>query len=1074
MDMHSTPVRETVCTAGTQISNVNDAPTADDDTIIITPSATHTFSAANFSFEDEDKDSLASINIASLPAAGSLTVGGTAATMGQSVAAASIGTIIYTPASNAADGSSDSFTFTVTDDGSDGTGNKTSAEATINIFISTTPDAAVGMPAVAYAGQITAPTEDSVITASQGSVADPDNTPVTSLGTLSWQWSQADSNGGTYTNIAGATDDAFTPGDDQVDKYLQVCASFTDSGGSNEQRCLQIGTAVANINDKPTTRNNSVSVSTAASAANPYRFQAADFPFSDADDDMLAGIIINRLFVASTGTLALDGTALSPDNTPTEAITPAQLAAGALTYYPEPGQPPTDINDLDNFRYYNFIFRVTDDGHDGDDASRTSTVGTISIILVSEGQAAASGAPTVTPTPDATGNYAEDTELTASTRGIVEPNNIDNSTLEWQWQSSAASDGTFAAITDATDSTFAPGQAQVGQYIRACVSFRDLHSTPADEGPLCSTAARVANVNDAPEALDHSINVPVDATMASPYRFTTDDFPFRDEDRDALASIALASLPASGTLRNGSAAATVGGSIAADAIANLQYWPAAGQSARSGYANFRFHITDDGSDGTGNMTSARAATITINLVTSSPVAASGAPTVAAAIGNAYDQNVELGASTDGINEPNGIGDPDAVSWQWQQSASEDGTFADIAGAGAATFTPDQTHVGQYIRACASFTDAVGTREGPLCSAPGLIVDVNDAPEAAARTHTAARTAGSDTVTIPAAAFAAAYSDLDGDELASVTITELPPPAHGILSFGGSAVDPDDVLAIADGAFADGMLSFAIAAGVQGTSLEFKLGDGTTTSKAAILRIQFGNDITGRQAVQLSAILSAAATANATNAIGAAISAAPAATAFALSLDGTPLIGGAPGQAATTDTDGHTAWYHSTTPEYEYNSADSPLNGNLAMTYSLTDTSTMRFWARYQSTDLSGNEDAKYDGSGTGFYIGADNQITDKMRIGLAISSDSADITLDLDEDGTNDKATRSATTLYPYLQMDLGNNNHLRLIAGIGSGDLDIKSTANDSTASAALSWNMLAASISHHRDDERQPQHPL
>ena len=64
----------------------------------------------------------------------------------------------------------------------------------------------------------------------------------------------------------------------------------------------------------------------------------------------------------------------------------------------------------------------------------------------------------------------------------------------------------------------------------------------------------------------------------------------------------------------------------------------------------------------------------------------------------------------------------------------------------------------------------------------------------------------------------------------------------------------------------------------------------------------------------------------------------------------------------------------------------------------------------------------------------------------------------------DDDATRSATTVYPYMQMDLGNNNHLRVIAGIGSGDLDIKSTANDSTASAGLSWNMLAASIRHHR----------
>ena len=101
----------------------------------------------------------------------------------------------------------------------------------------------------------------------------------------------------------------------------------------------------------------------------------------------------------------------------------------------------------------------------------------------------------------------------------------------------------------------------------------------------------------------------------------------------------------------------------------------------------------------------------------------------------------------------------------------------------------------------------------------------------------------------------------------------------------------------------------------------------------------------------------------------------------------------------------------------------------------------------------------------GFYLGADRRITERMRLGLAISSDSADIALDLDGDGTADDATRSATSIHPYLHTDLGGSNYLRVIAGFGSGDLDITSTVNGSdTASAALSWNMLAASISHHR----------
>ena len=239
-------------------------------------------------------------------------------------------------------------------------------------------------------------------------------------------------------------------------------------------------------------------------------------------------------------------------------------------------------------------------------------------------------------------------------------------------------------------------------------------------------------------------------------------------------------------------------------------------------------------------------------------------------------------------------------------------------------------------------------------------------------------------------------------------------------------------------------------------------------------------ITQQQAVQISAILAASASANAVDAVWGGMGASP--NAFDISLDGTSLPGAARtlGQGTATDTDGRTAWLLGTTAGWEYhaaynasdNSADSLLHrlqsmaaGDIAMNWQAGG-SAMRFWARYQSIDLSGNEDEglKYDGSGTGFYLGADRRINDKMRLGLALSSDSADITLDLDDHGTDDQATRSTTTIYPYMHIDLGGNNQARIMAGIGSGTLDIKSTANNSTASADLSWNMLAASISHHR----------
>ena len=254
------------------------------------------------------------------------------------------------------------------------------------------------------------------------------------------------------------------------------------------------------------------------------------------------------------------------------------------------------------------------------------------------------------------------------------------------------------------------------------------------------------------------------------------------------------------------------------------------------------------------------------------------------------------------------------------------------------------------------------------------------------------------------------------------------------------------------------------------------GTNTATRKMNINLVPPGKDIPEQQAVQVAAILAAPAMANAVDAIMGGMSAGP----NDLSLDGTSLAGAARTlrQSAAAE---QNPWHHSTTAEWEYhaahnatdNSAESLRHrlqsmaaGDIAMNWQAGG-SAMRFWARYQSLDLSGNEGEmlEYDGSGTGFYLGADRRINDKMRLGLAISTDSADLSLRLDDDTMDDEATRSATTIYPYMQMDLGNNNQLRVIAGIGSGDLDIKSTANsDETASAGLSWNMLAASIRHHR----------
>ena len=119
----------------------------------------------------------------------------------------------------------------------------------------------------------------------------------------------------------------------------------------------------------------------------------------------------------------------------------------------------------------------------------------------------------------------------------------------------------------------------------------------------------------------------------------------------------------------------------------------------------------------------------LSVVTTTQAAASGMPTVTATSGTAYNEDVELTAAIGSVADVNGI-DSSSLQWQWYSApAPTSGTPADndytaITGATAATFTPLQANVGQYIRACLSFTDGIGTAEGPLCSTAAIIVNVN--------------------------------------------------------------------------------------------------------------------------------------------------------------------------------------------------------------------------------------------------------------------------------------------------------------------------------------------------------------
>ncbi len=618
----------------TQAQAQNTSPTAQPSSVDVSTDATaaspYYFKLSDFRFADMEGDALTEVGLRA-PANGTLRVGntvvvGTTAITRSIVAANAISTISYYPPTGQAQTRNyDTFFFYVTAAGTPA--NIARGTMTIHLF-NPTQEAATGKPAVSAAAGTTVWNEDVTITAAIGAIADNN---VINTGTLRWQWQSAPAPASgapaanAYAAISGATSARFTPRQADVGTYIRVCASFRDlhPTPASEMRCTD-GNIIANVSDAPEGRDTAVDVPITANAANPHDFDINDFPITDEDGDTLKGIRLASLPTAGTLVVAGETRTL----TASSQLTLTEL--NALAYYPNPGASAR--NNYDSFDY-----RIEDTGTGSD--RRSVDAYTLTINLFTDQQIKATGASGITPATSAQNpTHAEDTELTANTASIVEPNVINQSTLQWQWQSAPApasgapAADAYAAIAGATSRTFTPLQAHVGLYIRVCVSFMDEHATPAEEGPLCSAVARVRNVNDAPMALNNRVFVPSSADNSNPHCFSPCDFTFSDEDGDNLVELTV--YPEIGTegfgvpLGEDGLARSLSGSgtpVPLDATGDFAgaggicFAPNANAVPTMGYNSFEFRVTTAAADGSARATSANRGVITVDLADPSEV-----------------------------------------------------------------------------------------------------------------------------------------------------------------------------------------------------------------------------------------------------------------------------------------------------------------------------------------------------------------------------------------------------------------------------------------------------------------------
>ncbi len=438
---------------------------------------------------------------------------------------------------------------------------------------------ATGTPGVTAADgtnlTTTGPNEDSVLTAAQGTINDPDS--ITTF-TPTWQWQQADAPAsGTpadsaYSAITGETAATFTPLQAHVGKFLRVCAAFDDDAGNDETRCWSSAAAVVNVNDAPVADNNTIYVR----AGGRYVFSADDFPFTDEDGSAL-GVMVAQS-VPALGAMTVSVTGISNSVSAGQSFTAQELAEGLVTYTPPDGA--TAMAGYANFEY----------------SIRTETIfatnccsnnGTITIDLVPATAVPATGTATVTAASGIA--YHEGVELTAGIGTVADANGIPTHRRSWQWQSALAQAGTYADIDGATVATFTPAREHVGQYIRACLRFTDGINTAEMR---CSAGNVIARAN--------SVSVPITASESEPYRFKPSDFAFPGEDVGMLVSIRIVTTIESGTgtLHLAGASRPItnrrGSNLLANTVQRLIYYPPPDSAVTPNFASFTYTMNYGG------------------------------------------------------------------------------------------------------------------------------------------------------------------------------------------------------------------------------------------------------------------------------------------------------------------------------------------------------------------------------------------------------------------------------------------------------------------------------------------------
>ena len=250
---------------------------------------------------------------------------------------------------------------------------------------------------------------------------------------FSYQWIRND--GGTDTDISGATGSSYTLGDSDVDKTVKVRVSFTDDANNRERVTSAVTAAVA---AKPNSL--ATGAPTISGTAQVEEMLTADTS-GIADEDSLTNASFAYQWLA-------DG---------------AEISGATDSSY--------TLADDDEGKAISVTVTFTDDA--GNEETLTSAA---TAAAEAKANTPATGAPAIT------GTAQVGETLTADTSGIADEDGLTNAAFNYQWQADGAD------ISGATGATYTPVVDDMGKAISVTVSFTDDRGN-GEERTSAATAA---------------------------------------------------------------------------------------------------------------------------------------------------------------------------------------------------------------------------------------------------------------------------------------------------------------------------------------------------------------------------------------------------------------------------------------------------------------------------------------------------------------------------------------------------------------------------------------------------------